>query len=101
MFHLGLVRSTWSGCLIVTSELLLHKGKLLSFKLLWLKEDPHHITLFFFSEGVSQGILRSLCAFPTGVTFPCNVTMEDYVLKLEILLSQDLGSNNFLKNFQQ
>lgn len=35
--------------------------------------------------------------FPTGVTFPCNVTMEDYVLNLGLLLSQDWGSNNFLK----
>lgn len=63
------------------------------------RASPHHTVLF--SERVSHGILRSLCAFPTRVTFPCNVTMEDYALNLELLLSQDVCSNNFLKEFQQ
>lgn len=80
-----------------------HTGKLLflPFKLLWLREEPHHITPFFFWEEVSRGILRYLCAFSTGVKFPCRVTMEACVLNLELLLSQDLGPNNFLKKFQQ
>lgn len=62
------------------------------------RASPHHAVLpsvCAHAEEVSHGILRSPHALPAGVASPCNVTMEEYVLNLELLLSQDLGSSNF------
>lgn len=84
IFDLRLVRSSWS-CVIATWKVLLS-----AFHTAVAKMSPHCSVppICSHTEGVSHGILRSLCGLPDAVASSHNVTMEEYVLTLELLLSQ-------------